>query len=47
MENGQEVIKTECNNCLCEFDLDDATTCEDCGATLCPECICEDCENKK
>ena len=40
------MITTICDNCGVEFNSDDANTCELCGDTLCPECICENCENK-
>lgn len=35
---------TICENCGIEFEAEIAETCGICGATLCPECVCEDCE---
>jgi len=34
-----------CDNCGQEFE-EEPITCEKCGATLCPDCICEECENE-
>ena len=34
---------THCDNCGTEIKVSDTRTC-DCGKTLCPECICEDCD---
>ena len=42
---GDGMIITICDNCGVEFDVDEANTCPICGATLCPECVCEGCEN--
>jgi hypothetical protein len=33
---------TECENCGAEIPISQT---HGCGATLCPECVCEECEN--
>jgi|GEM_PF-3504422 len=40
-------IKTECANCLEDVNVFETHQCPDCNATLCYDCICEDCENQK
>lgn len=37
-------IETDCDNCGCSLDIEQAHSCDNCGATLCPECICDECE---
>ncbi len=39
-------ITTLCDNCGSDFPEEEAHECEKCGAILCPECICESCENE-
>jgi len=38
-------VETFCANCGATILLDEATECEKCKDTLCPDCICEACEN--
>lgn len=35
---------TLCDQCGSEFPSAESSTCEICGQTLCPECICESCD---
>ena len=41
-----EPLLTECDNCGKQIDVDETHGCEQCGATLCPGCICENCEEE-
>jgi hypothetical protein len=34
---------THCDNCGTEIEVSQTHPC-DCGKTLCPECICEECD---
>ena len=47
MEYDNDVITTECDNCLMDINIDLTTSCEKCGKTLCPHCVCEDCYNEE
>jgi len=37
---------TECDNCGREIPVSETHGCG-CGATLCPDCVCGECENEK
>lgn len=37
---------SECDTCGRAMPVSKTVSCE-CGATLCPECICEECENAR
>lgn len=39
-----EKMTTTCDHCMEEIDLDESRTCKTCGMTLCPECVCPECE---
>ena len=47
--NGKEIkmeddkLMTECDQCLRK--IDNTTSCIMCGKTLCPGCVCEDCDH--
>jgi hypothetical protein len=35
-----------CENCNSEVEEEEAASCTVCGCVLCPDCICEQCENE-
>lgn len=44
-EDGEFIKLVTCANCKDEIDEDESYVCDSCGAVLCVECVCEECEN--
>jgi hypothetical protein len=40
-----EETEMRCENCNDDIYGDEYTECDKCGAILCPDCVCEECEN--